>query len=81
MVDTRTLKRVTGLAVAAGLAFAAAPAQAEAQDTSLIRTVEQSLPHTPSLPPALSPDVHPPALPHWVQVPISPHIPTIDGNP
>jgi hypothetical protein len=81
MVDTRTLKRVTGLAVAAGLAFAAAPAQAEAQDASLIQTVEQNLPHTPSLPPELSPNFHPPALPGWVTVPISPHIPTIDGNP
>jgi hypothetical protein len=81
MVHTRTLKRVTGLAVAAGLAFAAAPAQAEAQETDLIRQVEQTLPHTPSLPPELSPNFHPPALPGWVTVPISPHIPVIDGQP
>jgi hypothetical protein len=76
------LKRTTALAAAAAtsaVAFAAAPAQAEAAPTDAIQPVLQSVPSLPSLPPALSPDIHTPPLGN-LTVPISPYIPSL-GTP
>jgi hypothetical protein len=70
----RKLTSISGLAVAAGLALAAAPAQADAQGapSDAIQPIVQGLPQTPALPPGLSPDVHIPPLPGNPTIPISP---------
>lgn len=67
------VKRTTALlVVVAGLALAATPAQAQAQAPSdALQPIIQGLPHTPSLPPALSPDIHVPPIGN-LTVPINP---------
>jgi hypothetical protein len=74
------LKRTTALAAAATtIGLIAGPAQAQAQTpTDAIQPIVQNLPHTPALPPALSPDLHFGDLPGIPSISPSPNIPQLD---
>jgi hypothetical protein len=77
------LKRITTLAAAVtAIALAAAPAEAEAQAPSdVLSGVVQNLPHTPALPPELSPNLDTSQLPGLPSISPSPNIPQLDEIP